>query len=60
MQKHIFKGTEKIKKNYGVVFKIWGKKKVDRPSHPSHPSVNIKNGGVKKRDKPYEFLKSKK
>ena len=42
MQKHIFKGTEKIKKNYEVVFKIWAKKKkwTDHPIHPSiHPSI---------------------
>ena len=47
MQKHIFKGTEKIKKNYEVVFKIWAKKKSGPtihpiPSHPIHPSVNMK------------------
>ena len=49
LQKHIFKGTEKIKKNYEVVFKIWAKKKVDRPSipsHPSHPSINKIGGGA--------------
>ena len=44
MQKHIFKGTEKIKKNYEVVFKIWAKKKSGPTIHPipSHPSVNKK------------------
>ena len=41
MQKHIFKGTEKIKKKYEVVFKIWAKKK----SGPTIPSVNIESGG---------------
>ena len=37
MQKHIFKGTEKIKRNYEVVFKIWAKKKSGPTIHPSHP-----------------------
>ena len=37
MQKHIFKGTEKIKKNYEVVFKIWAKKKSGPTIHPIHP-----------------------
>ena len=52
MQKHIFKVTETIKKNYEVVFKIWLKKKkwTDHPSHPipsipSHPSVNTRRRG---------------
>ena len=44
MQKHIFKGTETIKKNYVVVFKIWAKKKVDRPSHPIHPIRQYESG----------------
>ena len=46
MQKHIFKGTEKIKKNYKVVFKIWAKKK-KWTDHPIHPSIlpSIKIGG---------------
>ena len=40
VQKHIFKGSETTKKSYVVIFKIWAKrKKVDRPSHPSHPII---------------------
>ena len=47
VQKQIFKGSETIKKNYVVVFKIWAKKKkwTDHPI-PSHPSsVSKKIGG---------------
>ena len=33
-------------KNCLVVFKIWAKKKVDRPPIPSHPSVNKKSAGA--------------
>ena len=43
MQKHIFKGTEKIKKNYEVVFKIWAKKK-SGPTIPSHPFRQYESG----------------
>ena len=48
VQKQIFKGSETIKKNYEVVFKIWAKKKwTDHPSIPSipsHPSIKNRRG----------------
>ena len=37
LQKHILWGSETIMKNYQVVLRYGPKKKVDRPSHPSHP-----------------------
>ena len=54
VQKHIFKGTEKIKKNYEVVFKIWAKKKSGPTIHPipSHPipshSIHPSHPSIKK------------
>ena len=47
VQKHIFWGTEIIKKNYVVVLKIWTNKK-SGPTilsiHPPHPSIKNRRG----------------
>ena len=32
-------GPKTVRKRYQVVFKIWAKKEVERPSVPSHPSI---------------------
>ena len=53
VQKHIFKGTERIEKKYWVVSKIWSKKKSWSTIHPSiHPSTRQykKSRGSKKDD----------
>ena len=42
MKKQIFKGSETIKINYEVVFKILVKKKSGPTIHPSHPSHPIR------------------